>query len=220
MSLYSRRAFAVGAGISLFFLTSCSRSSLPAVDSKEYAAVVSAFYVGLAGLQTGEDTRAKEKLTLTTQLAPGEPAAWADLALFTARQQDLEKAAEYAEKARSLAPDNSAVESLLGAISSKRGKLPEAIDHFRKAVTLDGGNVKARESLATEIERQSTATSDSEAQGEFERLLGKVPGNLSVQLDIARLAAKRGDAATLRRIVAELEAESKDWPPEAQARLT
>jgi Tfp pilus assembly protein PilF len=220
MLLYSRRALAVAAGISFCFLSSCSRSSLPAVDSKEYAALVSAFYVGLAGLQTGEDTRAREKLTLATQLAPGEPAVWADLALFTARQQDLEKAAEYAEKARSLAPDNSAVESLLGAISSKRGKLPEAIDHFRKAVTLDGGNVKARESLATEIERQSTATSDSEAQGEFDRLLGKVPGNLSVQLDIARLAAKRGDAATLRRMAAELDAESKGWPAEARERLT
>ncbi len=171
-------------------------------------------------MQTGEDTRAKEKLTLVTELAPGEPAAWADLALFTARQQDYEAAAQYAETARSLAPDNSAIESLLGAISSKRGKLPEAVDHFRKAVALDGGNVKARQSLAMEIERQSTATSDSEAQAELEKLLAKLPGNLSVQLDIARLAAKRGDAATLRRVVAELDAESKDWPPEARARLT
>ena len=199
------RATAVTAGVSLCFLISCSRTGLPAVDSSEYATVVSAFYVGLAGLQTGEDTRAKEKLTLATQLAPGEPAAWADLALFTARQQDFEKAAQYAETARSLAPENSAIESLLGAISSKRGKLPEAIDHFRKAVTLDGGNMKARESLAAEIERQSTATSDSEAQAELEKLLAKLPGNLSVQLDVARLAAKRGDAATLRRMVGELE---------------
>jgi len=220
MLLYFRRASLAAAGVPLFFFISCSRTGLPAPDSRQYAKVVSAFYVGLAGLQTGEDTRAKDKLTLATQLAPGEPAAWADLALFTARQQDFEKAAEYAEKARSLAPANSAIESLLGAISSKRGKLPEAIDHFRKAVTLDEGNVKARESLAAEIERQSTATSDSEAQAELEKLLGRLPGNLSVQLDIARLAAKRGDAATLRRDAAELEAESKEWPAEARARLT
>ncbi len=95
-----RRAPAVAAVIPLFFFTSCSRTGLPAVDSRQYAEVVSAFYVGLAGLQTGEDTRANDKLTLATQLAPGEPAAWADLALFTARQQDYEKAAEYAGKAR------------------------------------------------------------------------------------------------------------------------
>jgi Tfp pilus assembly protein PilF len=220
MLLPFRRALLIAAGIPLCFFTSCSRTGLPAVDSRQYSEVVSAFYVGLAGLQTGEDTRAKEKLTVATQLAPGEPAAWADLALFTARQQDYEKAAQYAETARSLAPDNSAIEALLGAISSKRGKLPEAIDHFRKAVMLDGGNVKARESLAAEIERQSTATSDSEAQAELEKLLAILPGNLSVQLDIARLAAKGGDAATLRRVVGELDAESKDWPPEARARLT
>jgi Tfp pilus assembly protein PilF len=220
MLLPFRRALAVAVGISWVLLVSCSRTGLPKVDSKEYAEVVSAFYVGLAGLQTGEDTRAKDKLTLVTQLAPGEPAAWADLALFTARQQDFEKAAQYAEKARSLAPGNSAVESLLGAISSKQGKLPEAIDHFRKAVMLDGGNVKARQSLAAEIERQSTATSDGEAQAELEKILTNLPGNLSVQLDIARLAAKRGDAATLKRVASELDAESKDWPPEARERLT
>ncbi|MES1258269.1 MAG: FG-GAP-like repeat-containing protein [Acidobacteriota bacterium] len=214
-----RRTFVASACIPILFLASCSRSGLPAADSKEYAALVSAFYVGLAGLQTGEDTRAKEKLTLATQLAPGEPAAWADLALFTARQQDFEKAAQFAETARSLAPDNSAIEALLGAISGKRGNLSEAIAHFRKAVALDGGNMKARQSLASEIERQSTAGSDSEAQAELEKVLAGLPGNVSVQLDIARLAAKRGDAATLRRMAAELGAESKDWPDAARERL-
>jgi Tfp pilus assembly protein PilF len=203
----------------VFSSVSCSRTGLPPVDSREYGAFVSAFYVGLAGLQTGEDTRAKEKLTLATQLAPGEPAAWADLALFTARQQNFEKAAQYAETARSLAPRNSAIEGLLGAISSKRGNLPEAVDHFRKAVALDGGNMKARQSLATEIERQSTADSDGIAQAELEKVLAGLPGNISVQLDIARLAAKRGDGATLRRMDAELDAESKDWPAEARDRL-
>jgi Tfp pilus assembly protein PilF len=216
----SRCALVAVACIPLGIAASCSRGGLPAADSKAYADTVSAFYVGLAGLQTGEDTRAKEKLTLATQLAPGEPAAWADLALFTARQQDYEKAAQYAETARSLAPGNSAVEALLGAISSKRGKLPEAIDHFRKSVALDGGNIKARQSLATEIERQSTAASDSEAQAELEKILAALPGNVSVQLDIARLAAKRGDAAALRKVVAELDAESKDWPSDARDRVT
>src|SRR5262245_60783264 len=76
-------------------LFGCSRGSLPGVDSKEYADFVSAFYVGLAGLQTGEDIRAQEKLTSATQLIPNEPAAWANLGLFAARQQDYEKATEY-----------------------------------------------------------------------------------------------------------------------------
>ncbi|MEP6714896.1 MAG: FG-GAP-like repeat-containing protein [Terriglobia bacterium] len=201
------------------FLAGCAHKSLPSVDSSEYANFVSAFYTGLAGLQTGEDTRAKEKLTQATQLVPQEPAAWADLALFAARQQDFDKAAQYAETARSLAPENSAIEELLGAIDSTRGKPAEAIAHFRKAVARDGGNVKARYALANEIERQSSATSDSEAQVEFEKILTALPGNISVQLDVARLAAKRGDVATLRRMAALMAAEAADWPVEAKNRL-
>jgi len=53
----------------LFVLgASCSRNSgLPAPGSPQYSQAVSAFYVGLAGLQTGVDELAKEKLTLATQ---------------------------------------------------------------------------------------------------------------------------------------------------------
>jgi Tfp pilus assembly protein PilF len=215
-----KRALVTGMCLSLCFSTACSRSGLPAVDSKEYTTFVTAFYVGLAALQTGEDGRAKEKLNQSTQLAPGEPAAWANLALFTARTQDFDKAAEYAEKARSLAPDNSAIESLAGAIESKRGKLPEAIAHFNKAVSLDNGNVKAMESLAVETERQSTATSDKDALGDLQKILAILPGNIAVQLDVARLAAKTGDAKALQTMVSQLDSESADWPAEAKDRLT
>jgi Tfp pilus assembly protein PilF len=201
------------------FASSCSRSGLPAPGSKEYASFVSAFYVGLAGLQTGEDTRAREKLTLATTLAPGEPAAWADLALFSARQQDFAKAAEYAEKARSLAPDHGGIEALLGAIASKAGNVDQALAHDRKAVELDPRNVKARQALADEIDRQQSAKSDAEAQAELEKILAQLPANVSVQLDIARIAARRGDAATLKRIAASLDSESAAWPAEPRERL-
>ena len=137
------------AGLCLACGGGCShQASLPAADSKTYRDFVSAFYVGLAGLQTGEDVRAKEKLNLASQLAPGEPATWADLALYSARQQEFDPAFTDAERARALAPENSRIEALEGAIESKRGKLPEAIAHLRKAVELDGGNLKARYSLA------------------------------------------------------------------------
>src|SRR5262249_29534872 len=63
--------------------TACERNAgLPKPDSKEYRDLVTAFYVGLAGLQTGEDVRAKEKLTRAPEIAPGEPAGWANLGLL------------------------------------------------------------------------------------------------------------------------------------------
>ncbi len=207
------------AGASLA-LTSCSHpQALPPPDSQAYRDFVSAFYVGLAGLQTGEDVRAKEKLTLASQLVPGEPATWANLALFVARQQEFDTAFADAEKARQLAPENSRIAALLGAIEDKRGKLPEAIDDLRKAVALDGGNLKARYALAEETGRLGTPEADADSQREFEGILNSQPGNVAVLLEVSRLAAKRGDAPALRNGVARLAATSAEWPDEARQRI-
>src|SRR5205814_6588460 len=79
----------------LLTFTACNgNAGLPKPDSKEYRDLVTAFYVGLAGLQTGEDVRAKEKLTQATQIAPGQPAASADLGLLAVRQPDVGGACE------------------------------------------------------------------------------------------------------------------------------
>jgi hypothetical protein len=195
--------------------SACSRSSLPNPDSKQYREFVSAFYVGLAGLQTGEDVRAKEKLTKASEIAPGEPATWYNLALLSVRQQEFDPAYQDAEKGRQLAPDNSRIEQLLGSIESKRGKLPEAVGHLKRAVALDPKNVKALYALAEQTERESTPEGDAEAQKDFERL----PGNVAAEVEVARLAAKRGDGASLKKALAELAADSTAWPEEARSRL-
>ena len=120
-------------------LSGCARKAeLPNPETKQYRDFVSAFYVGEAALQTGEDVRAKAKLTLATQTVPGEPAAWANLGLLAVRQQEFDAAYADLEKARTLAPDNSRIEALLGSIESKRGKLPEAIAHLKKAGKVKG----------------------------------------------------------------------------------
>ncbi len=204
----------------LFTACATRNEGLPKPDSKEYRDLVSAFYVGLAGLQTGEDVYAKTKLTLATELAPGEPAGWANLGLLAVRQQEFDVAYEKVEKARSLAPDNSQIEALLGSIESKRGKLPEAIAHLKKASELDAKNLKALYALAQETERQSTETSDAEAQKLLEKILQTQPDNLAVLLDVARLAAKRGDGAALQQAVAKLAAQSSSWPDAAKQQMT
>ncbi|HZS06103.1 MAG TPA: FG-GAP-like repeat-containing protein [Blastocatellia bacterium] len=205
----------------LLTFTACNgKAGLPRPDSKEYRDLVTAFYVGLAGLQTSEDVRAKERLTHATQIAPGEPAAWADLGLLAVRQQEFDTAYEKVEKARSLAPDNSRIEALLGLIESRRGRLPEAIAHLKKAVELDGKNLRALYALAQETERQSAETSDAEAQKLLKKILETQPDNLAVLLDVTRLAAKRGDGETLKKMVARLAEKSSSWPDEAKQQMT
>lgn len=210
--------------IAVFWLallqSSCRESGLPSPDSRRYTEFTSAFAVGVAGLQTGEDVRARQMLTRATRLAPGEPAAWANLALLSVRQQDFDAAFRYADKARSLAPENSRIEELLGAIEAKRGKIAESLAHYRRAVELDPKNFKALYSLAEQTERQGSPQDESAAETLLEKLLSMQPNNAAVQIDLLRLAAKRGDNATVLKVLGQLRAGSGSWPPEAQERLS
>jgi Tfp pilus assembly protein PilF len=201
-----RRQAIVFAAIAIAITTGACSSGLPKPDSKKYRDLVAAFYVGLSGLQSGEDVRAQQRLTQATELAPGEPAGWANLGLLAVRHQDLEKAYEHVEKARSLAPNNSQIEALLGLIESRRGKLPEAIAHLKRAAELDPANLRALYSLSQETERQGSEAADAEAQQWLQKILAAQPENLAVLLEVARLAAKRGDGETLKTTTSRLAA--------------
>jgi Tfp pilus assembly protein PilF len=204
-------------GVVLLAAIGCThKGGLPEPGSKEYQELVRAFYTGLAGLEIGQDVRAKEGLTLATQIAPGEPAAWANLGLLALQQQELDLAWQDMDKARALAPSNSRIEFFLGDIESRRGKLPEAIQHFKRAVDLDPGNLKALYSLAGETERQGTGASEGQALQLLKKILDRQPENAAVLLDVARLAARRGDTDTLKQAVARLVRESSSWPEDAK----
>ena len=204
----------------LLALASCTRSSgLPEPGSQKYRELVQAFNVGLSALQCSEDVRAKARLTEASQIAPNEPAIWADLGLLAVRQQEFDTALRNMNKARELAADNSRIEFYLGDIESKRGNLPEANQHFRRAVELDGANIKALYSLAQETERQATSSSDSDALRFLKKILERQPANIAVLVDVARLAAKTDDAATLKSAVANLSQQSSSWPAEVQQQI-
>ncbi len=193
-----------------------SAPNLPAKGSREYNDTVRAFYVGLAALQVGDDVRAESELTRATQLAPDEPASWANLGLLSLRQRNLDAAGERLEKARGLAPDNSKLHVLVAILESNRGKLTEAATALRKAIELDPKNLRALYMLAEETERQNDEASAAEAQKLFSKILEIQPDNLAVQLEVTRLAAKRNDSETLKSTVARLNERAAAWPPEVQ----
>jgi Tfp pilus assembly protein PilF len=196
-------------------LASCNGSGkLPKPSSREYREAVSAFYVGLGALQATDDIRAKQRLTRFTELAPGEPAGWANLGVLALRQQEFDAAYENLEKARAIVPDNSRIEGMLGLVETKRGRFAEAIAHLRRAVELDQKNLKALYALAREIERQGGENSEAEAQALIERIIQAQPDNLAAHLELTRIAAKRGDAETAKRTVARIGQKAADWAPE------
>ncbi len=203
--------------LAFLLCSACNRhSSLPAAESKEYRDLCSAFYLGVAALQSGEDVNARKGLTRATEIAPEEPAGWVDLGLLQARQQEFDAAYQSFERARILAPDNSRIEGFLGLVESKRGKIPEALAHYQKAVSLDSGNLRALYAWASETERQQTSTSDADAQKLLERILKLQPGNEPVLLDVIRLAAKQNDGARLREAVDTLGRNRELWPEPAK----
>jgi cytochrome c-type biogenesis protein CcmH/NrfG len=212
----------LAAFVAVFVLTSACRSGggLPAKSSSEYNRVVRAFYISLAALQVGDDVRADAKLAELTQLVPSEPAGWANWGLLALRQRNFDAAAERLERARALAPDNDQIYYLLGLLESSRGRSAEAVTALRKSVVVNPKNLLATYKLAEEIERQGGDNSDAEYQQLMQKMLETQPDNLAILVELGRIAAKRGDADSLHRVIAKVSERSAGWPPEVQQQLS
>jgi Tfp pilus assembly protein PilF len=204
-------------GTVILAFTGCDPGSkLPDKSSGEYSKIVSAFYVGLAALQVGDDLRAESKLSEVTQLAPGEPAGWANWGALALRQRNFDAAAQRLERARDLAPQDAHIHNLLGILESSRGRSAQAIASLRKAAELDPRDLRSSYALAQEIERQGGPNSEAEFQQVIEKMLAVQPDNLAALLELSRIAAKRGDAATLKSAMAKIGTRAPAWPSEVQ----
>jgi Flp pilus assembly protein TadD len=207
------------ASVAALFSSCHSSAKLPEKGSKAYSDVVSAFYIGLAALQVGDDVHAESKLSELTQLVPTEPAGWADWGVLALRQRNYDVAAQRLERARDLAPQSDQIYDLLGILEGQRGHSAEAIADLRKAVELNPNNLRAAYALAEEIERQGDPNSQAEFQQVMQKILAAQPDNLAALLELSRSAAKRGDASTLKSSVDKIGARSSSWPKEVQEQL-
>src|SRR5688500_9055709 len=176
--------------VTVVFAACRPTETLPNRSSPEYNEIVRTFYVGLAALQVGHDVQADAKLSQFTQLAPSEPAGWANWGLLALRQKNYDPASERLERARSLAPDNDDIQYLLGLLESSRGKSAEAIAALRRAVELDANNLFAVYKLAEEVERQGDEQSSAEVQSLVQKILTAQPDNLAALVELSRIAAK------------------------------
>jgi len=205
--------------LAVLFSGCSAKPKVPDKGSKTYADAVSAFYVGLAALQVGHDVYADSKLSELTKLVPGEPAGWANWGVLALRQRNFDLAAQRLEQAHKLAPQNDQIYFLLGLLESSRGHQAEAIADLRKAVELNPRNLRAAYQLGEEIERQGGDENEAEFQRVMQKILDAQPDNLAALLEVARVAAKRGDAATLHAAMDRISAKSSAWPPEVQQQL-
>jgi Tfp pilus assembly protein PilF len=207
-------------GVLALLYTGCrSHERLPDPSSRAYADYVSTFYVGLAALQVGDDVRAESNLASATQMVPGEPAGWANWGILALRQRSFDAAGQRLDRARELAPKNDRIYYLLGLLEGDRGNSAKAIADLRQAIQLNPANLRAIYQLATETERQGDANSDADFQHLMEQILAAQPNNLAALLELSRIAAKRGDTATLHSAVDKIAAQSVSWPPDVKQQL-
>ncbi len=190
----------------------CSRARVPDSSSPAYENTTRSFYRALAELQVGLLDDAKRDFGKATELAPGEPAAWANLGLAHLRLGEFDAATAPIDTAVSIDPTSSDLIFLRGRLRTSQGRLDQGIADYRKASQLDPANVRVRYALAEEIERASGPDADAQAQQLFESILATRPGNVAVILERARLAAKRNDAGALQDCLRLLEPMSPAWP--------
>ncbi len=202
----------------LLGLAACGPEPEPALSPEDYQEAVTTFYVGLSAMQTTRDQLARESLERTTELAPREPAGWANLGLLLLRQQEIDQGAERLARAAALAPENSAVHRLLALAESQRGNLSESIELLRHSLELNPGDLEAAYTLASEIERRGGAQSEEAAQQILGQLLAEEE-NLAVRVEYLRLAVKTGDRAAYEESLKVLTAASNGWSSRSQEQL-
>ena len=193
--------------------------SLPDPSSSEYKNVVKAFYVGLTALQVGDDDRADASFAAVTRIASAEPAGWANWGVLALRQRNFDLAAQRLERARNLTPQDGHIYNLLGILESERGNSESAIANFMKAEKLNPKDLRNIYALAQEYERKGGPNSDAEFQNTIESILALDPDNVAARLELCRIAAKRGETATLQSCIARLSTAASTWPPEGQEQL-
>ena len=87
------------AAVAVGYLAINYRRGLPAPNSEAFEQAISRFYRGVAGLQVGLVDAARQDLVQATELAPGEPAIWANLGLAHLRLGDFDAAGPPLERA-------------------------------------------------------------------------------------------------------------------------
>ena len=222
----SRRRLFVGAGLVGFLGLSGlgvwwvqKRQTVPPPGSPEYEAAWTAWTTGLLALQVGDEKRSQAQLTRVTKLLPNDAAGHANLGLFYLRRGDLDIAASYLERANELAPDNARIQALRALLESRLGNSAATIKYLQRALELSPSNIRARYSLAQELGRAGEANLP-QVQKMLQEISDARPGNRLAALELARVAARRGDKATLKKAVARLSQGSQSLPPEVREQLS
>lgn len=200
----------VMAGVAIYFWM----VSQPKTVSPE---VVGQFYTSLAALDVDETQRAVTLLTQATELAPEEPALWANLAVAHMRVRDFQNAQSALDRAVQLAPQDPRIAVLKAELFSQTGQVEAAIEQFRQVHQRQPDNTQATYALVNLLGQIRSEQADREMLELLSDILGRLPNNLRAQCEQARLAATLEQADLVRTTIEKLTNDS--WPEPAKQQL-
>jgi Tfp pilus assembly protein PilF len=220
LGLFLILAASAAGGYWLWFRSAGHTQALPGPDTPLYQEYLRAFQVGVAAVDVPRFVNlARSKLDSAIKLIPGEPAGWANRGLLNLRNNDLAQAASDLEQAKTLAPDSGEVEALLGYLAEKKGQLPEAVAHFRKALAQDPDDLAALFTLADAVSKEGGPDSEAEYQRLMEQILKVQPNNLKVLIERARVASRRPDMAAFRDTLTRFDRLAPGWTSRSREKL-
>lgn len=184
-----------------------SGDTLPDQTSTAYRQAVTAFYSGIAALQAGESDLAETSFRQVTDLAPGEPAGWANLGLTAMARGEADAATAAVERSLTLAPGSPRVHLIAALVAQQEGRVTDALRHLRESLAEDPGNLRAAFLLAQLLERQGDEESVAGARQLYARISEADPDNLLALLERARLALRSGATAEALDALTQLEAQ-------------
>lgn len=198
-------------------MTACHRApAVPEPGTEAYQETVTAFYTGLAALQAGEDRGARTLLERVTELAPGEPAAWANLGLLALRRNDLAAARRYLLEAARLAPQNARIQVLLARLALAEEQPEVAYSYLLAAHQLDPSDLEVTYLLFQLLETHPTLSDTLSADALLARMLHQRPDNQALWVEHLRRAVTTRQAQALQESIAHLQSLANTWPDEAQ----
>jgi tetratricopeptide (TPR) repeat protein len=195
------------------------RRGLPSAESPQYEQATRQFYRGLAEMQVGLLDAAVQHFGEAATIAPGEPAAWANLGLAELRLGDFDAAVAPIARAVDLAPRNGAVLFLRARLEGAQGDADGERADLQRTVAIDPQHLRARMALVQAIENAGGDTADADAARMLDELDAVAPDNLAVLVERARLAARRGDVATVGAALDRMASASEEWPLESRDEL-
>lgn len=208
--------FVAGAAL----VAGCNRSGgdLPQPGSDPYRETVSAFTIGTVALETVNLNLIDPNLKRASELAPGEPAIWANLAIRALRTSRLDDAVAHFEKAKKLGGDDDRLLLIEGLLAEKRGRFADALAAYRRAAEKNPRNLKALYLVAQTAERLDAPDKAATVADVLDRILAVSPGNQLALTDRMKTAAETGDRERIARTLEILAPRAAAFPPEARRR--